>query len=68
MMPKMKMRMKKFGRMTSIFEFCHIKIRLYDNFHENPRKKIDPFFKTFQTNRGKNKNVNEKIWENEFDL
>ena len=40
----------------------------YVNFHENLRKKTDPFFKTFLTNRGKNEIVNEKIWENEFDL
>ena len=29
------------------FWIFHIKIRLYDNFHENLRKKMDPFFKTF---------------------
>ena len=40
----------------------------YVNYHENLREKIDPFFKTFLTNRGKNEIVNEKIWENEFDL
>ena len=39
MMPKTKMRMKKFGRMNLIFEFLHIKIRLYDNLHENLRIK-----------------------------
>ena len=46
----------------------HIKFRLYGNFHENLRKKIDPFFKTFLTNQGKNEGPNEKNWENEFDL
>ena len=50
------------------FWLLHIKIRLYGNFHENLRKKIDPFFKIFLTNQGKNEGVNEKNWENEFDL
>ena len=30
---------KKFGKMSSNFEFLHIKIRLYRIFHENLRKK-----------------------------
>ena len=38
------------------FRIWQIKIRLYDNFHENLRKKeIGPFFKTFLTNWGKAK-------------
>ena len=32
------------------------------------KKKFDPFFKTFLTNRGNTEDVNEKKWENEFDL
>ena len=44
-------------------------IRLYDNFYENwRRKKIDLLFMTVLTNQSKNEDVNEKIWENEFDL
>ena len=29
---------------------------------------FDPFLQTFLTNRGEKEDVNEKIWENEFDL
>ena len=38
LMPKMKMKMKKMGRMN--FWILQIKIRLYDNFHENLWKKL----------------------------
>ena len=65
MMPKMKMRMKRLGRMNLIFEFSIFSIC---QFSWKSGGKIDPFFKTFLTNRGKNEIINEKIWENEFDL
>ena len=35
-----------------------------DNFHENLRKRIDLFFKTFLINRGKNEDENEKKLKN----
>ena len=53
------------------FWILHIKIRLYENFLKiwsQKKKNFHPLFKLFLTNRGKNENVNEKIWENEFDL
>ena len=31
-------------------------------------KKTKPFFKRFLTNRGKNEDVNKKIWGNAFDF
>ena len=57
---KMKMKMKKYGKVSPIFEFSLSKM-LCGNFHENPRK-------IFLTHRGKNKNEDEKIWKNEFDF
>ena len=36
--------------------------------YKSEKKNLDSFFKTFLTNRGKNENINEKNWENEFDL
>ena len=68
LIPEMKMRMKKIGQMNLIFEFSRSKLLfiLFSDFHENLRKKkTDPFFKN---NRGKNEDVNEKVWKNEFDL
>ena len=51
------------------FWIFHVKIRLYDNFHENlTRKNLTPFFETFFTSRGKNESKNEKYWEYESDL
>ena len=38
------------------FWILHIKIWFYRNFHENLRKKMDQFLKTFLTNWGKNEN------------
>ena len=55
-MPKMKM--KKFRKKEFDFWILHIKIRLCGNFHENLRKKTDPFLKTFLTNWGKNEDIN----------
>ena len=40
LIPKMKMKMKKLGKMNSIFEFSISEFRLRDNFHENLRKKF----------------------------
>ena len=54
--------------MSSIFEFPY-QIRLCKNVHENLRKNfLSLFFKPFLTNRGKNKDENEKVWENKFDF
>ena len=39
LMPKIKMRMKKLKVWILIFGFFHIKIRLFDNFHENLQRK-----------------------------
>ena len=53
--------MKKFGKMSLIFEFSLSKVRLYGNFHENLWKKnFDQFFRTLLTNRGKNEIEDEK--------
>ena len=68
MMTKMKMRMKKLGRMNLIFEFSILKLGYMAIFMKICGKKIDLFFKTLLTNRGKNENVNEEIWKNKFDL
>ena len=67
-MPKMKMKMKKFGRMNLILEFSISKLGYMAIFMKIWEKIIDSFFKTFLTNWGKNKDVNEKMWENKFDL
>ena len=67
-MPKMKMRMKKFGRMNLIFEFSISKLGYMTIFMKILQKKFDPFFKTLLTKRDKNEDANKNIWENEFDL
>ena len=68
LIPKMKMKMKKLGKMNSIFEFSISEFRLRDNFHENLRKNFDPFFKTFLTNRSKKEVEDEKIWKNKSNI
>ena len=35
---------------------------------KSEKKKFDPFFKTFLTNRGKNEDENENKWEHEFNF
>ena len=45
------------------------KITVYGNFHENLRKIFLTHFVNHNlTNRGKNEDEDEKIWENEFDF
>ena len=39
----MKIKMKKLGKNEFDFWILHIKISLYENFHENLRQKNDPF-------------------------
>ena len=49
------------------FWIIQIKIGLQGNSYENLRQKVfDSFFKTFLTDRGKNKNENEKLLKIEF--
>ena len=49
------------------FWILHVKIGLYGNFHENPRKKYLPFLRHFWLIEAKYSEC-EKIWENEFDF
>ena len=60
--------MEKFRKMNLIFEFSISKLSYETISYKSEKKNLDPFFKTFFTNRGKNENINEKNWENEFDL
>ena len=64
----MKMKMKKYGEMSSIFELSKSKLGYVAVFLKIQEKKFDPFFKTFLTNRGKNKEEDERIWENAFNV
>ena len=59
----MKIKMKKLGKNEFDFWILHIKISLYENFHENLRKKMTHFKDIFDW--GKNEDENEKIWKNE---
>ena len=68
LMPKMKIRMKQFGKLNWIFEFFISKLGYVTIFIEIWDEKIWPIFKTFLTNWGKNENVNGKFWGNYFDL
>ena len=66
---KMKMKIKKFGKMSAIFELSISKLGYMAIFMKIcSKKKIDPFFRTFSTNRGKNEDEDKKIWKNEFNL
>ena len=48
------------------FLIIRIKIRLCDNFHENPRKNFDRFLKTFLTIWGKNENEEKNLTFSKF--
>ena len=63
-MPKMKMKVKRFGKINSIFEFSISKLGCKAGFMKICTKKIYPFCRTFLTNRNKNDNEDEKIWGN----
>ena len=54
--------------MSSIFEFSISELGYREIFMKSEKKFFDLFFKPFLTNRGKIKNENEKIGENEFDF
>ena len=65
----MKMKMKKFGKMTSIFEFSISKLGYVAIFMKILGKNFSGiYFKTFMTNWGKNEDENEKTWENKSDF
>ena len=60
--------MKRFEKMSMIFDFTILKLGYTEIFMKSEKKNFDSFFKLFLTNRGKNKNENKKNWENEFDF
>ena len=60
--------MKKYGKMSSIFEFSTSRLGYVAIFIKIGVKRFWPFFKTFLTNQGKNEDEVKKIWENEFDF
>lgn len=63
-MPKIKMMMKKFGRVIFELSISKLgKLGYMEIFMKNY-----PLFKRFLTNQGKNKNEDEKIWKNESDF
>ena len=64
----MKMKMKKFGKMNSIFEFSVSELGYVEFSWKYEKNIFGSSFKPFLTNRAKNENEDEKIWENEFDL
>ena len=64
----MEIMVKKFGKMSSILEFSTPKSDDLEIFLKIWEEKIWLIFKTSLTNWGKNGDVNEKIWENEFAL
>ena len=62
----MKMKIKKFGKVSSIFKSSISKIGYMANFMKIGIKTFDQLFMTYLTNRGNNKYEDEKIWENAF--
>ena len=65
---KMKMKMKKCGKMSPIFEFSISKKVMWQFSWESYGKFFDLLLKTFLTNQGKNEDEEEKNWKNEFDF
>ena len=66
---KMKMKMKNFGKMSLIYEFSISNYVGYTEiFMRIWEKNLDSFLKTFLTNRGKNEDEDEKIWENDLNF
>ena len=64
----MKMKVKKYGKMFSIFQFSISKLGYVVIFMKIGKKIFDSLFKTFLTNRGKNENEDEKQWKNELNF
>ena len=65
----MKMKMTKFGKMSSIFEFSISKLGYAEIFMKILGKNFSAiYFETFLTNRDKNDDENEKTWENKSDF
>ena len=58
--------MKKYGKMSLIFEFSMSRLVYVAILIKIQEKNLWPTFKPFLTNRGKNGNEDEKIWKNEF--
>ena len=54
--------------MNLIFEFSTSKLGYLTVFMKIWEEKVSLFFKRFLTNRDKNKNKDEKIWENKFEF
>ena len=52
--------MKKYGKMSSIFEFSISRLGYVAIFIKISEKEIYPFFKAFLANQGKNENENKK--------
>ena len=65
---KVKMKIKRFKKMSSIFEFSISELGYTKIFMKIWEKIFDSFFKLFLTNRGKTEDEDEKIWENKFDF
>ena len=64
----MKTKMKKFGKMSSVFELSIAKLGYMEFWCKSVNKKLWPIFGTFLTDRSKNEDEDEKIWENEFNF
>ena len=60
--------MKKFGKMSFIYEFSISKLNNMEIFIKIWKNFFESFFKLFLTNWGKNEDEGEKIWENKFDF
>ena len=63
---KIKMKIKKSGKVSSIFKLSISKIGYIANFMKICIKIFDQLFMTYLTNWGSNKYEDEKIWENTF--
>ena len=61
---KMKMKIKKFGKMSLIFDLSVSKLGYMAIFIRICLKNFHPFFRTFLTIWGKNEDKDKKIWEN----
>ena len=64
---KMKIKMKNIGKWVRVFNSPYQNWVIWQFRCKSVNKKFSPIFGTFLTNRGKNENEDEKMWENEFD-
>ena len=64
----MKMKMKKFGKVSSIFQFSISKLDYTEFFMKILEKFFWLIFKLFLIYPGKNEDEHEKVWENEFNF